>query len=100
MDFPGDWFLKSLHKYYGRENELPIDAHGWYALIAPRPCLVYSPRRDREADHADVAACVRRAREMWRATSSDKHLTHQSPNDINRFQTDQHNGFLQWVKRQ
>ena len=46
VDFPGDWFLKSLHRYYGRENELPIDAHGWLGLIAPRRCLIHTAHND------------------------------------------------------
>jgi len=45
-DFPGQWFLPSLREFYGREDELPIDAHAWYALIAPRPCLIHTARND------------------------------------------------------
>lgn len=39
-DFPGEWFRPELRDYTGREHELPFDAHGWYALIAPRPVLL------------------------------------------------------------
>ncbi len=39
-DFAGQWFLESLRGYAGRENELPIDSHGWLGLIAPRHCLL------------------------------------------------------------
>lgn len=39
-DFPGEWFRPALRDYTGREHELPVDAHGWYALIAPRPVLI------------------------------------------------------------
>ena len=87
-----------LGLFHGREDRIPYDFDDVLALIAPRPCLVYSPRRDREADYADVAACVRRARKAWQAKGSDKHLTHQAPKDINRFQADQHKVFLQWAK--
>jgi len=45
-DFPDPWFLKSLHGYDGREHELPGDAHYWYALIAPRPCLIHTAHHD------------------------------------------------------
>ena len=45
-DFPGLWFLPSLRGYTGRENRLPIDAHGWYALIAPRHCLIHTAYND------------------------------------------------------
>tara|TARA_B100000029_G_scaffold223495_1_gene221477 strand:+ start:102 stop:2246 length:2145 start_codon:yes stop_codon:yes gene_type:complete len=46
VDFPSEWFLPSLRKFVGRENELPIDAHGWYALIAPRACLIHTGHND------------------------------------------------------
>lgn len=39
-DFPGAWFNSSVRSYTGRENELPIDAHAWAALIAPRNLLM------------------------------------------------------------
>ena len=45
-DFPSEWFLPSLRSFTGREHELPIDAHGWYALIAPRRCLVHTAHND------------------------------------------------------
>tara|TARA_B100000579_G_C22790456_1_gene834192 strand:+ start:126 stop:1475 length:1350 start_codon:yes stop_codon:yes gene_type:complete len=35
-----------LRNFVGRENELPIDAHGWYALIAPRACLIHTGHND------------------------------------------------------
>tara|TARA_B100000809_G_scaffold217247_1_gene223311 strand:- start:99 stop:629 length:531 start_codon:yes stop_codon:yes gene_type:complete len=35
-----------LRGYTGREHELPIDAHGWYALIAPRRCLIHTAHND------------------------------------------------------
>lgn len=45
-DFPSQWFLPSLRDFMGRENDLPIDAHGWYALIAPRHCLIHTAHND------------------------------------------------------
>jgi len=45
-DFPDDWFLSSLRSYTGRENKLPIDAHGWLALIAPRRYLIHTAYND------------------------------------------------------
>jgi dienelactone hydrolase len=45
-DFPGEWFLPGLRDYLGREDELPMDAHGWYSLIAPRPCLIHTAHND------------------------------------------------------
>ena len=45
-DFPGEWFLPSLRSYAGYEHQLPIDSHGWYGLIAPRPCLIHTAHND------------------------------------------------------
>jgi dienelactone hydrolase len=45
-DWPDQWFLQSLRAYTGREHELPIDSHGWLALIAPRRCLIHSAHQD------------------------------------------------------
>ncbi len=45
-DFPSEWFLPSLRSFTGREHELPIDAHAWYALIAPRHCLIHTAHND------------------------------------------------------
>ena len=45
-DFPSEWFLPSLKQYNGSEDKLPIDAHGWYALIAPRHCLIHTAHND------------------------------------------------------
>jgi len=45
-DFPSPWFLEKLRSFYGREDELPIDAHGWYALIAPRPLMIHTAHQD------------------------------------------------------
>ena len=89
-----------LGLFHGRENRIPYDFDDVLAMIAPRRCLVYSPKRDREADHDDVDACIQRARQAWQAKDRAKHLTHQSPDDINRFQADQHNAFLRWLKGQ
>ncbi len=56
--FPGDWFLQSTRLYNGRENEMPIDAHGWLALIAPRRCLLHTALHD---DASDLTFAVERA---------------------------------------
>ena len=87
-----------LGLFHGREQQAPYDFDDVLGLIAPRPCLVYSPKRDREADYEDVAACVERARQTWKAHGRGDNFTHQAPDDINRFQADQQNAFLQWAK--
>lgn len=39
-DWPNGWFLASLNRFTGSEDQLPIDAHGWAALVAPRNLLL------------------------------------------------------------
>jgi cephalosporin-C deacetylase-like acetyl esterase len=49
-DYVADWFLEELKNYTGYENRLPIDAHGFLSLVAPRPLLIYSALNDEEGD--------------------------------------------------
>jgi dienelactone hydrolase len=85
-----------LGLYQGRETEIPYDFDDVLALIAPRPCLVVAPRRDRFADHAAVVACVNRARPAWSGAEAPNGLTLHTPDDIGRFQTTQQDRFLKW----
>jgi pimeloyl-ACP methyl ester carboxylesterase len=45
-DFPGQWFNNGLRSYVGREDQMPMDAHGWAALIAPRNLLIDTAYND------------------------------------------------------
>lgn len=44
------WFAPAYAAYAGREAELPVDMHQLIALIAPRPVLLTSARRDQWSD--------------------------------------------------
>jgi pimeloyl-ACP methyl ester carboxylesterase len=85
-----------LGLFHDHEQDIPYDFQDVLALIAPRPCLVVSPKRDREADFSDVVRCVNEARKAWQAKGQPEMLTHLIPDDINRFQAEQHAMFLQW----
>jgi len=87
-----------LGLFDGRESEIPYDFDDVLALVAPRPCLVYSPRRDRDADCDEVAACADRARKAWQIKGRAEGLTHVADDEINRFQADQHAVFLKWYQ--
>jgi len=88
-----------LGLFHGRERDIPYDFDDVIARIAPRPCLIVSPQRDRDADFADVVACVNRARQAWAQTPNPNALTHLTPNDINRFQADQQALFTKWHRQ-
>jgi dienelactone hydrolase len=80
-----------LGLYDGREDELPLDCDDVLQLLARKPCLLVTPKRDRFADHNSVGETIR----SLRATSDT--IAWHAPDDINRFQADQHRLFLEWV---
>lgn len=85
-----------LGLFHGREREIPYDFDDVLALIAPRPCLIVSPRHDRHADFADIVACVRRAQHAWAGGDNRDGFQYRTPDDIDRFQQDQHAVFTTW----
>jgi pimeloyl-ACP methyl ester carboxylesterase len=89
-----------LGLFHGRQDEIPYDFDDVLALIAPRPCLVVSPQRDRFATHSDVVACVDRSRRFWKTRGAAERLTHLTPDDISRFQKAQHQQLRDWLAKQ
>lgn len=74
VDFPSEWFLKSLKDYSGREDELPIDAHGWYALIAPRHCLIHTAHNDGAEPTFAVEKAYVEGRSVYQFLGNERHL--------------------------
>ena len=73
-DFPGQWFLPSLREFHGREHELPIDAHGWYALIAPRRCLIHTAHNDGSEPTFAVEKAYLEGRTIYRFLEAEQNL--------------------------
>ncbi|SVB11437.1 uncharacterized protein METZ01_LOCUS164291, partial [marine metagenome] len=73
-DFPSEWFLPSLRDFTGRENELPIDAHGWYALIAPRHCLIHTAHNDGAEPTFAVEKAYIEGRSVYRLLGKGQNL--------------------------
>lgn len=86
----GHALLPRLGCFEGRTSEIPYDYDDLLAAIRPRPCLVYAPRGDREADFEAVRACVSKV--QWERLAFD------APEDYNRFQRVQQERFLEWLK--
>ena len=86
-----------LGLFDGAEATIPFDYHDVLALVAPRPCLLYAARRDRDLDPQAVSECVERSRDAWRAP---KGIEYHSPDDIGRFQQAQQELFLRWLRAQ
>lgn len=91
--------LPKLGLFDGRESDLPYDYDDVIGLVAPRPCLIVSPQRDREADFDDVVACVNHVRKAWAAQGRSDALIHRTPDDFNRFQRVQQDEVLAWLTR-
>ena len=73
-DFPSEWFLPSLRDFTGRENELPIDAHGWYGLIAPRHCLIHTAYNDGSEPTFAVEKAYIEGRSVYRLLGAQQNL--------------------------
>ncbi|MFP6692240.1 MAG: alpha/beta hydrolase [Pirellulales bacterium] len=89
-----------LGLFDGAEEQIPFDYHDVLALIAPRPCLVYAARRDRELDPRAVSECIRRAQQAWSDRGAADGIEYRSPDDIGRFQKAQQEMFLSWLRSQ
>lgn len=74
MDFPDEWFLPSLRSFLGREHELPIDAHAWYALIAPRRCLIHTAYNDGAEPTFAVEKAYLEGRSVYRFLDAEQNL--------------------------
>jgi len=90
-----DWhaLVPKLALFEGREEEIPADFDDLLRLVAPRPCLVVAPTRDRDHEVEAVRACVDRARDAWPSDG----LVLETPDDVGRFQRDQHQRVLEWL---
>ena len=91
--------LPKLGLFEDREDELPYDYDDLLGRIAPRPCLIVAPQRDRDHPVDAVRACVNQAADAWPDGSAHRGLTALYPDDINRFQSAQHAQFLAWLER-
>jgi dienelactone hydrolase len=88
-----------LGLFHRREDQIPFDYHDILSLIAPRACLIVSPTRDRDATIEDVTAMMGLVKKRWATTGTEKNqLTHLAPDDVNRFQAEQHKIFSDWVQ--
>ncbi|HIB91279.1 TPA: hypothetical protein EYN09_01610 [Candidatus Poribacteria bacterium] len=83
--------------FHEDQEKIPYDFGDILSLISPRPCLIASPEHDQEADFDDIINCVESIRREW--VESPEFLTHLTPNDVNRFQADQHEMFLDWINK-
>ena len=91
--------VPKLGLFEGREADIPYDYDDLLRAIAPRPCLIVAPERDRNHPAGEVRACVERARGAWPEDAAEPGLTALYPDDTGRFQSAQHAVFLDWLRR-
>ncbi len=84
--------LPKLGLFHGKEPSLPYDYDDLLGALGQRPCLVYSARKDRHADADEVAVCVARAQ------SKSSQIKLIQADDVNRFQSRQHQLLMEWLK--
>ena len=89
--------LPRLALFEGREAEIPYDLEDLLVLVAPRHCLLVTPKRDRNLDLRDVRVSVEKARPWIRQRGGRKTFESREPDDACRFQKDQQEEFLRWL---
>lgn len=90
--------IPKLGLFQERESQIPYDYDDVLGLIAPRPCLVYSPKRDRFVNFDDITQCITMATKHWPASAPSSSLRHEAPDETNRFQKVQQDIFVKWLK--
>jgi len=90
-----------LGLFVGKESAVPYDyCEDVLPLVAGeagRPTLLVTPLRDREADVAEVQACVARARSAWAAAGAPDNLVALSPDQPSHMTEDELNTLLAWL---
>ena len=74
---------------------VPFDYGELLAAIAPRPTLLYTPKRDRDATFADVAVCVDEVRPAWGTAGA---LRNPRPDDYSRLSPEAAAAVVEWAK--
>ncbi len=86
--------LPKLGLYHDQESKIPYDYEDIIGLIAPRNCLIYSPVKDRFTDIIDIKKCIASVQNNWKDG-----LSFITPDDICRFQREQHEVLIDWLKK-
>ena len=76
---------------------MPYDYDAVFRLIMPRPMLLVTPKRNRYADHDAITDLLRSLKSKDPDAFKDS-LTWLQPDDVDRFQKDQHMNFINWFR--
>jgi len=93
-------WLPRLGAYVGREGEIPVDFDQILGAAAPRPMLIIAPKRDWHTTHADVAAAVSAAQEVYARGGAAGKLTLQSPDRWLEYNRSMQAQTVDWLRGQ
>jgi pimeloyl-ACP methyl ester carboxylesterase len=89
--------IPRLGLFAGNETAIPYDYAELIAAIAPRPCLLHAPLRNRFAVPADVGAAAKAAAAAWGGNASA--FTLSTPNTSSDFRDAEITAALHWIER-
>jgi hypothetical protein len=80
-----------------RQSSIPYDYDELISSIAPRPCLLYTPTDDRDANFNDVKAAVATAAKAWDAKGAADMLVHESPEAHTKMESAESEALIKWL---
>jgi pimeloyl-ACP methyl ester carboxylesterase len=90
--------LPKLGLFHGREGEIPLDFDDLLTEVAPRPCFIEAPQRDRTVEHQAVLECIDQARPHWQAADHADRLTLHTPDEPNQLLRGQQDRLAAWLQ--
>ena len=89
--------VPKLGLYVGSERVVPYDYDELLGAIAPRPALLVTPTRDRDATLSDVNTTIERSRHSWVAKKAGDKLVHLVPDDYSRLSMKMTDNVVEWA---
>ena len=92
--------LPRLGLFEGNAHAIPYDYDELIASLAPKPLLLYAPRRNRFAVAKDVATAIHTANASWAAKGAEAHFEAHTPKEgVSQMRDTEIGVALEWVER-
>jgi len=91
--------LPKLGAFVGQESRLPYDYPEVLGMIAPRPALVFAPKRDDQATLKDVEQGVEEARKVYELFVAKDALSLEELDDYNHFSPETQKRVIEKLKQ-
>lgn len=97
LDYPSEWALPGVKKYFGREHELPVESNGLLAAIAPRACLLHTAYNDGSDPTYAVERSYRDAKKAYTLLGKPENIAlHLRPGNHNPITEEHIKSNLDW----